>query len=378
MERDEETGLYYYGVRYYVSWLGRWCNSDPIGIQDGLNVYIYVHGSPVTAYDPNGRGDIRTHFYFSYLQAVAAGFPPKEAQRIAAFAWLPDEVRKYSATGTLFPPTGKSNLYQQGFHALFGTEVSSTMVQYTVGEKLHQLEADSAEFGVYFHIFFDAYQHTIIGKEETYYPENLPEGVGHGEALTAPDDPRRSVFKKAAVQSYQILVNKAQTRGTSLLTSDQFEGLVNEFQNYLQSISETEIFVGKGGAEFSRQIVIKEEPTSEEAITWLQEKINLLIQNSGQNLPIIEYLPDEGISWEEFYEKIKSIGGDVAQTDIEMIAINMVLEVKGAVSENKYDYLVNVPEKVSNRVNEIDTTIKEGFLGFFQSIINRAISPIPY
>ncbi|KYF86989.1 hypothetical protein BE17_19765 [Sorangium cellulosum] len=23
-ERDEETGLYYYGARYYAAWLGRW------------------------------------------------------------------------------------------------------------------------------------------------------------------------------------------------------------------------------------------------------------------------------------------------------------------------------------------------------------------
>ena len=28
-ERDEETGLYYHGARYYAPWLGRWGSVDP-------------------------------------------------------------------------------------------------------------------------------------------------------------------------------------------------------------------------------------------------------------------------------------------------------------------------------------------------------------
>lgn len=28
-ERDDESGLYYYGGRYYACWLGRWCSADP-------------------------------------------------------------------------------------------------------------------------------------------------------------------------------------------------------------------------------------------------------------------------------------------------------------------------------------------------------------
>ena len=55
MERDEESGLEYHGARYYLSWLGRWLNADPIGIGDGLNVYAYVRGNPLNAKDPNGK-----------------------------------------------------------------------------------------------------------------------------------------------------------------------------------------------------------------------------------------------------------------------------------------------------------------------------------
>jgi RHS repeat-associated protein len=54
-ERDDETGLYYYGARYYACWLGRWTSADPLGIgADGPGLYNYTRGSPVTLTDPNG------------------------------------------------------------------------------------------------------------------------------------------------------------------------------------------------------------------------------------------------------------------------------------------------------------------------------------
>jgi RHS repeat-associated protein len=53
-ERDNETGLYYSGARYYAPWLGRWTSSDPAGLADGLNLYTYCKNNPVGLCDPNG------------------------------------------------------------------------------------------------------------------------------------------------------------------------------------------------------------------------------------------------------------------------------------------------------------------------------------
>ena len=53
-ERDEESGFYYHGARYYIPWLCRWTQCDPIGIKDGLNVYAYVSNNPVMLNDPSG------------------------------------------------------------------------------------------------------------------------------------------------------------------------------------------------------------------------------------------------------------------------------------------------------------------------------------
>lgn len=47
--RDAETGLYYYGYRYYDVETGRWLSRDPIGEQGGLNLYGMV-GNDLISY----------------------------------------------------------------------------------------------------------------------------------------------------------------------------------------------------------------------------------------------------------------------------------------------------------------------------------------
>ena len=56
-ERDNTTGLYYYGARYYAPWLGRWLNPDPAGTVDGLNLFRYVSNNPLKFIDPDGKGE---------------------------------------------------------------------------------------------------------------------------------------------------------------------------------------------------------------------------------------------------------------------------------------------------------------------------------
>ena len=53
-ERDEESGLYYYGARYLAPWMSRWVSCDPAGMVDGENIYIYVLNNPLNFRDPLG------------------------------------------------------------------------------------------------------------------------------------------------------------------------------------------------------------------------------------------------------------------------------------------------------------------------------------
>lgn len=53
-ERDEETGFYAIGARYYAPWLARWTSADPAGEHAGANLYRYCNDSPVMLTDPSG------------------------------------------------------------------------------------------------------------------------------------------------------------------------------------------------------------------------------------------------------------------------------------------------------------------------------------
>ena len=64
-ERDEETGFYYHGARYYAPWLGRWMSCDPANSTlmvegspkqaDAANLYLALNGNPTSYVDNDGR-----------------------------------------------------------------------------------------------------------------------------------------------------------------------------------------------------------------------------------------------------------------------------------------------------------------------------------
>lgn len=69
---DEESGLIYFGLRYYDPALGRWISQDP-SREDGPNLYAYLHNNPINYTDHFGLetdefeeyyyGDVEKHCY---------------------------------------------------------------------------------------------------------------------------------------------------------------------------------------------------------------------------------------------------------------------------------------------------------------------------
>ena len=93
---DAETGLYYYGYRYYLPRLGRWINRDPIEEAGGLSLYQFVSDSPVNYVDPYGLWKDHTElltksydrFWAWRQQQPSAGGNPGEGCRKDAYSTL--------------------------------------------------------------------------------------------------------------------------------------------------------------------------------------------------------------------------------------------------------------------------------------------------
>jgi RHS repeat-associated protein len=72
-ERDEESGLQYYGARYSAAWLSRWVTPDPAGLIDGVDSYVFVGNNPITMRDKSGlQGENTAEDLFLFLRNDAA------------------------------------------------------------------------------------------------------------------------------------------------------------------------------------------------------------------------------------------------------------------------------------------------------------------
>ena len=58
---DDETGLYYYGERFYSPTLGRWLNRDPIEEKGGSNIYAFCDNNPFIYIDYLGLDNYWGH-----------------------------------------------------------------------------------------------------------------------------------------------------------------------------------------------------------------------------------------------------------------------------------------------------------------------------
>jgi len=57
---DDETGFSYNYLRDYDPNLGRYVESDPIGLYGGINTYLYVDADPLALIDPTGQAPHKT------------------------------------------------------------------------------------------------------------------------------------------------------------------------------------------------------------------------------------------------------------------------------------------------------------------------------
>ncbi len=106
-ERDAESGLDYFGARYYANWTGRFLSADwaekpeavpyaSLGDPQSLNLYSYVRNIPTSDFDPDGHADCTTDqktgvVHCQVWKKLPPGNPatPPQGQRVAQRPMLP-------------------------------------------------------------------------------------------------------------------------------------------------------------------------------------------------------------------------------------------------------------------------------------------------
>jgi RHS repeat-associated protein len=66
-QADAGSGLFYNYFRDYDPSLGRYMQSDPIGLRGGINTYAYVGGNPVERFDRLGMQGIEEELFESQI-----------------------------------------------------------------------------------------------------------------------------------------------------------------------------------------------------------------------------------------------------------------------------------------------------------------------
>ena len=93
-ELDPETGMQYFGARYYDPKFGKWSSADPLFVQkpqmclsspNECNLYAFARGNPISYGDPSGGLAVNPQIAYiqAYSRARNSGVPHADAHQIA-------------------------------------------------------------------------------------------------------------------------------------------------------------------------------------------------------------------------------------------------------------------------------------------------------
>jgi RHS repeat-associated protein len=240
-ERDEETGFTYHGARYYAPWLGRWTSCDPIGIDDGVNVYAYVANRPIDHLDNDGRANTPIHEYLTRLVAMQY-VDSFTASRIGKATNVPDTEDYYDSVDNSV--SGDPNKVNRDVHVLWsGTreeKVKDTIARYSKRD-VEFRDDKIRDAGIYL-------LHPI--QDASYHGTSFGRGMGH--SLSPESD--LAVGEKTFKEFYRVVadteeglklmqkkgvIDAAEKPAISRLSKDQWMSVYKDLKSIESSYSFT-------------------------------------------------------------------------------------------------------------------------------------------
>ncbi len=117
-EKDPQTGLYYFGSRWYDPETGRWLSPEPLGL-DGPNLYQYGFNDPVNNLDPDGYLAIRINVENYMVQVGKLKVLDFEKRIMAPLG--------HSAVVAIDEKTGNVRYYEYGRYSAGGSVKEVTL-----------------------------------------------------------------------------------------------------------------------------------------------------------------------------------------------------------------------------------------------------------
>lgn len=153
-ERDTESGLDYFGARYYDRTQYRFISADPkLVLQTAQsdsqrwNLYSYCFNNPVSAFDPNGKWGRIVHYDWTKRIGIIAGMSPDMATMIAEANNNVDSF--FSGTSSVTPFLGPRKKWH-----FVSTE------RYMEALEVCDTTLNAKEFGKYLHVIQDYFAHS--------------------------------------------------------------------------------------------------------------------------------------------------------------------------------------------------------------------------
>jgi RHS repeat-associated protein len=200
-ERDLESGLDYFGARYYDKSQYRFISADRVIILKGAkansqkwNLYSYCWNKPISFIDPTGRYGVSIHFNFTYNMGIAIGMSPNLAASIASSNLAVD---LNPATTAGYKPLRQDDL-SYVLLVMVSNAISGVQAQWhfpsdkRISECLNIAYStyDPVEFGKALHVLQDSFAHAgfspLLGHAgvDADNPRNNPDAAGAMGILT--------------------------------------------------------------------------------------------------------------------------------------------------------------------------------------------------